>query len=207
MVRRGATGTARCRAFCQRAMSPYRLATDEEIITRVLEGDSQAFGLLALRYQGRLFNKLRYMVPSRFDAEDIVQDALLRAYLKLDTFRNRSRFYTWLFRIALNLAHCRARRARAYLSLGVNRHGREFELADPRGATGEQLVRHEEAFAVRQALDRLSEQHRMVLVLREVEGCDYRTIGEMLDLNVGTVRSRLGRARTKLREGLAPLVA
>ncbi len=175
-------------------MNNCQRATDQEIIARVLGGDSDAFGQLALRHQERLFNSLQCLVPSHFDTEDVVQDALLRAYLKLDTFQNRSGFYTWLFRIALNLARCRARRVKANVSLGVSRCGRQFDPADPRAATGEELVRHEEASAVRHALGKLSEQHRMVLVLREVEGCDYRTIGELLELNVGTVRSRLGRA-------------
>lgn len=188
-------------------MDNCHFTTDEEIIARVLGGDSQAFGQLALRYQKRLFNKLRSIVSSPLDAEDIVQEALLRAFLKLDTFRSRSRFYTWLFRIALNQARCRARRARANFSLAENRYGQAIDPADHRQVAGELVVRHEEAFAVRQALGRLSEQHRVVLLLREVEGCDYRTIGEMLDLNIGTVRSRLGRARMKLREGLAPLAS
>jgi RNA polymerase sigma-70 factor (ECF subfamily) len=187
-------------------MSNRQLATDQEIIARVLAGDSDAFGQLALRHQERLFNSLRCLVPSHFDAEDVVQDALLRAYLKLDTFQNRSGFYTWLFRIALNLARCRVRRMRGYVSLGVSRCGRRFDPADPRAASGEELVRREEASAVRHALDDLSEQHRTILVLREMEGCDYRTIGELLELKVGTVRSRLGRARMKLRKRLAPLV-
>lgn len=188
-------------------MHTHQAATDEEIIARVRAGDRQAFGQLALRYQKRLYNKLRALVPSQADAEDIVQEALLRAYVKLDTFRCRSQFYTWLFRIALNLAHCRARRARISLSFGENRRGCAIEPADHRQVAGELVVRHEEAFAVRQALGRLSEQHRAVLLLREVEGCDYRTIGEMLDLNIGTVRSRLGRARSKLRKRLAALAS
>jgi len=175
---------------------------DEQLITESLQGDRTAFGLLVTRYQNRLFNTLMHVVNCREEAEDVAQEAFTQAYLKLDTFGGRSAFYTWLYRIAFNLAVSRGRRKRVESSVDQAREQSGSEPPDPAEAPTDRLLREERAVQVRAALQILSEEHRAILVLREMEGCCYDTISSILNVPVGTVRSRLHRARGQLREHL-----
>ncbi len=155
------------------------------------------------RYQNRLFNTLLPLSASREEAEDLTQDAFVQAFTKLRTFQQQSAFYTWLYRIAFNLALGRKRRRRrSEISVEQAREVTGVEPVDAGDAPGERMERTERVNQVRGALDALSEEHRSILVLREMEGCCYETIAEILDLPVGTVRSRLHRARLQLRDQL-----
>lgn len=171
-------------------------------IEKTLAGDTAAFGHLVTRYQDRLYNTLVHVVGSTDDAADVVQDAFVQAYTKLRSFHGNSAFYTWLYRIAFNLAVSRRRKQRATISLDASRDSTGEEPTAIANDPSDRLVRQERAQQVQCALARLSEEHRTILVLREVDGCDYETIGEILDLPVGTVRSRLHRARLQLRDQL-----
>jgi RNA polymerase sigma-70 factor, ECF subfamily len=176
---------------------------DAALITQALAGDSAAFGLLVEKYQQRLFNTLLPIASSREEAEDLTQDAFVQAFTKLHTFQQQSAFYTWLYRIAFNLALGRKRRRRRVeVSVEQAREVTGAEPIDNHDAPSERLERHERVAQVREALDAMSEEHRAILVLREMEGCCYETIAEILDLPVGTVRSRLHRARLQLRDQL-----
>ena len=172
---------------------------DALLIDEVLAGDSSAFGELVLRYQDRLFNTLTYVVGSCEEAEDVVQDAFVQAFVKLGTFQRASAFYTWLYRIAFNLAVSRKRRRRPERSVDEVRDLTGDEPVDDGEAPGDRLEHHESAEQVQAALERVSDEHRAILVLREMEGFCYEKIAEVLDLPVGTVRSRLHRARMALR--------
>jgi RNA polymerase sigma-70 factor, ECF subfamily len=119
--------------------------------------------------------------------------------LKLETFQGASAFYTWLYRIAFNVAVTHKRRRKAAISLQQAHQASGQELPDDGEAPTERLERAERRRQVRQALATLGEEFRAVLVLREIDGCCYETIAEILDLPVGTVRSRLHRARSQLR--------
>ena len=154
------------------------------------------------KYQSRLFNTLLHVTGSREEAEDVAQEALLQAYLKLNTFQGNSAFYTWLYRIAFNLSISRRRRRKAQISLDRNRDAAGDEPTDEQEAPPDRMLRMERAGQVHEALQAVSEEHRSILVLREMEGCCYETIAEILDVPVGTVRSRLHRARMQLREQL-----
>jgi RNA polymerase sigma-70 factor (ECF subfamily) len=178
------------------------LKTDAQLIDATLAGDSAAYGQLVTRYQDRLYNTLLHVVGSPDDALDLVQEAFVQAFLKLESFRGNAAFYTWLYRIALNQAISFKRRSRPMASVEHNRETRGDEPADPSGEPDERLLQHERVEQVHAALATLSEEHRAVLVLREIDGCCYETIAEMLDMPVGTVRSRLHRARMQLREQL-----
>jgi len=153
------------------------------------------------KYQSRLYNGMVYKSRSPFDAEDVVQDAFVQAYLKLDTFRQESSFFTWLYRIALNLAWTRRHRSR---------HETPFaDLSEVPGtdeqaseSPGDRLARKEECELVRRALEDLRDDQRAILVLREMQGFDYATIAQLMDIKVGTVRSRIHRARGALRHQL-----
>lgn len=176
---------------------------DASLITKALDGDTDAFGRLVEKYQHRLFNTLLPLASSREEAEDLTQEAFVQAFIKLRTFQQHSAFYTWLYRIAFNLALGRKRRRRRVeISVEQAREATGVEPIDAREGPGERLERSERVLQVREALKALSEEHRAILVLREMEGCDYETIAEILELPVGTVRSRLHRARTQLRDFL-----
>lgn len=175
---------------------------DGQLIDEALAGETAAFGQLVLKYQDRLYNTLVNLVGCRDEAEDVAQDAFVQAFVKLSSFRRSSAFYTWLYRIAFNTAISRRRRRRVEMSV---EHGRETtgeEPLDHGDAPEDRLLRQERAGQVQQALTALSDEYRAVLVLREMEGCCYETIADILDLPIGTVRSRLHRARLQLREEL-----
>jgi RNA polymerase sigma-70 factor (ECF subfamily) len=175
---------------------------DAELIDGALRGDSAAFGDLVFRYQDRLFNAVYYVVRSREEAEDVVQEAFVLAYTKLQSFQRESQFYTWLYRIAFNTAATRRRRRRPESSTDQARELTGREPVDTAESPQERLERSERAGQLQEALDTLSEQHRAILVLREMEDRNYDEIAEILELPIGTVRSRLHRARLQLRDQL-----
>ncbi|MFV1966318.1 MAG: sigma-70 family RNA polymerase sigma factor [Pirellulaceae bacterium] len=175
------------------------------LIDQSLQGDSGAFGQLVQRHQDRLYNALVHLAGDRVEAEDIAQEAFVQAYLKLHTFQRQSAFYTWLYRIAFNNAISRKRRKRVETSIDQSREQSGLEPVDAGDAPDDRLLREELALQVREGLSLLSEEHRSILVLREIEGCDYDAIAQILEINIGTVRSRLHRARMQLREKLTSI--
>ena len=178
-------------------------ADDEsQLIDASLRGHSQAFGRLVQIHQDRLYNVIAQFVGDRVEAEDIVQDAFVQAYLKLKSFQRNSAFYTWLYRIAFNTAVSRRRRKRIETSVEKSREETGEEPVDFGDAPGDRLIRQERAQQLHSALDKLSAEHRAIVVLREIEGLDYEAIATILEINIGTVRSRLHRARVQLRDKL-----
>jgi len=176
---------------------------DHRLIAECLRGDALAFGELIRRYQDRLFNLVYRLLGSVEDAQDVVQDSFLNAYRSLHSFKGDAEFFTWLYRIALNTAHSLKRKQRLVLSLHAGRgsQGPIDPLDDSDGnQPGDALERGEQERRIQAALNRLSPEHRAVLVLKEMEGQKYETIAEILQVPVGTIRSRLHRARMELRE-------
>lgn len=181
-------------------------STDEQAIAAVLGGDSSAYETLVRRYQDRLFNTLTQLLRDEHEAEEVTQEAMLQAYAKLSSFRGHSAFYTWLYRIAFNLAMSRKRKRRPEASINAMEDGRSLEIEGDASAPDHRMVQGERAEQVHEALDQLGEDFRAVLILREMEGFDYETIGSMLEVPVGTVRSRLSRARGMLRDVLREMI-
>ena len=182
-------------------------ADDRRLIAECLHGRQEAFGELVRRYQDRLFNAVYRVVDHSEDAYDVVQDAFLNAYQSLNSFKGDSEFFTWLYRIAFNTAISLKRKKRLLLSLDGGRADEPVvepidgsEFTQP----GTGLERTEEEARLQKALGRLSAEHRAVLVLKDLEGQRYEEIAEILDVPIGTVRSRLHRARLELRELLQP---
>lgn len=175
---------------------------DAQLIDEALQGDAESFGEMVRKYQDRLFNTVLHVAGCREEAEDVVQEAFVQAYLKLASFQHNSAFYTWLYRIAFNVAISRRRRRKGETSLEQHREAAGVEPMDDGEAPDERVLREERAELLSCALQRLNEEHRAILVLREMEGCCYETISEILDLPLGTVRSRLHRARLELRAEL-----
>lgn len=175
---------------------------DIQLIDDTLTGNSSAFGQLVTKYQDRLYNTLVHVLGCTEEARDVCQDAFVQALVKLTSFQRKSAFYTWLYRIAFNLASTRRRRHKPAMSVEQNRELTGDEPISRDSGPSERMERREQVAQVRGALAKLNEEFRSVLVLREIDGHDYETIAQMLDLPLGTVRSRLHRARMELRDQL-----
>ena len=174
--------------------------TDQQLIAQTLDGQPAAFGILVRKYQDRLFNSMVHFLRNPSDAEDVVQDAFLQALRKLDTFEGNSQFYTWLFRIARNTAISKMRRKKPTVSLDSTAFQPRLDFPDDGPRPSTEMERRERQTELMRAMDQLSSEHREILILREMEEQNYETISEVLNLPVGTVRSRLHRARLQLKE-------
>lgn len=187
-----------------------------KLVATARNGDRAAFGQLVLLHQDRLYNATFRLVSDRHEAQDIVQEAFLKALEHLPGFSGKSSFYTWLFRIAYNVAVSRNRKqqVRGQVSLestlGLAGDNQAASLISRMAAAVEApsaaSLRAEQAQLVQGALARLEFDHRTVLVLRDIDGLDYLQISEVLDLPVGTVKSRINRARAALRVELKGLL-
>lgn len=175
---------------------------DAELVRRARAGDGGAFGMLVERYEARILRLVRGMVRES-DAEDVAQDAFLKAWRKLPEFDARSRFYTWVYRIAANTAldWRKRERYRRHADLPETPEG---EDAVPSEAPGPRTQAHrgELARAIDDAVEALPEHYHEIVVLREVQGLSYEEIAETLRISKGTVESRLFRARERLRATL-----
>lgn len=190
-------------------------AEDVELIERIKRGETEAYGELVEKYQDRLFNTCWRISGHLEDARDLTQEAFLRAYEKLATFRDQSSFYTWIYRVAVNLAlsHRRTNRRRrlAPTDLGSGgAAGTQAEQLAERAANGEDGCPTKAADdaelqqAIAHALQALDDEHRAVVVLRDIEEFEYAEIAEILEIPAGTVKSRLHRARMTLRAAILP---
>jgi RNA polymerase sigma-70 factor (ECF subfamily) len=193
-----------------RVQSTAQAETDEELVRQASAGRSEAFDELVTRYQDRVFNVLTRMSGSAQDAEDLAQETFLKAYRALNSFRQGSKFYTWLFRIAVNTGFSRRRQEGrrkshegARLDGGSGEDSDEWSLeavapertdSDPaRNLEKEQLRAR-----VREGLREIDPDYRTILVLRDIEGMDYDGIAETLDISTAAVKSRLHRARQEM---------
>ncbi len=182
--------------------------SDQELISETVAGQTEAFNLLVLRYQDRLFNALVKILRSRDDARDIAQEAFVTAWRKLGDFRGEAGFYSWLFRIAYNTAMSRQRR-RTISAHSL--HQSEDTFLPPEDDRLENMPSHrlelsEQQQTIRLALEHLPEEYRTVLILKEIENFKYEQIAEIMEVPLGTIRSRIHRARLLLRESLTRLL-
>jgi len=179
---------------------------DADLIAETLAGQQLSFQLLVERYQGRLFGLIRNYTRNTAEVEDIVQDAFLKAYVKLDTFQHQASFSTWLQRIAINTALDFMKRCGRSPVQSVE----DPELiTDPRSfdrrrmmAPDARLQREEIAEVTHRVLEELPDIFRTVIILREFEDRAYQEIADMLGVSIGTVESRLFRARARFKEAL-----
>jgi RNA polymerase sigma-70 factor, ECF subfamily len=178
-------------------------ADDKRLIAECLQGNTEAFGELVRRYQERLYHSVYRLLENAEDAQDVVQEAFLNAYQSLEGFKGDSRFFTWLYRIAVNTAISHKRKHRTKARMEMQKNGEHMlDPLDPSEASRPEhaLEQAEQQRHVRQALSRLSPEHRAVLVMKEIEGQRYEQMAEILHVPIGTIRSRLHRARLELRE-------
>ncbi len=185
---------------------------DAVLVKRAQAGDKRAFEMLVTKYQRRILRLLGRILHNQSDVEDVAQDTFLKAYRALPKFRNESAFYTWLYRIAVNTArnHISSKHNQVFVSDQIeSQDGETFSLLDnlTDGETPETHMHNREIIeALQIALDELPEQLRQAIVLRELEGLSYEEISTAMDCPVGTVRSRIFRAREAIAEQLKPLL-
>ncbi len=178
---------------------------DDQLVDLCRKGDDSAFDVLVVRHQDRLFHSLVSILKSRDDALDIAQSALLQAHRKLDTFRGDSAFYSWLYRIAVNLALSWLRKQKSgSVSIDALREETGFEVVaeDRDGQPLASVLRDEHRRVVRETLAELPEEFRTVLVMKEFEGLRYDEIASLTEVPIGTVRSRIHRGRGELAQRL-----
>ena len=186
---------------------------DSALIEKCRAGDVAAFEPLVEKYRQRVWRLAYNVLRDREEAWDVAQEAFIKAYQALPSFRGQSAFYTWLYRIAMNVAADRARsraaQGRAFGTERVPEEDWERVITDPNPAEAspaDTAVRREERRKIMQALDQLSEDHRRIIMLGDLEGLSYREIAETLEIPMGTVMSRLHNARKRLRDVLGPLL-
>lgn len=186
---------------------------DAALVERCRRGDVAAFEPLVEKYRQRVYRLAYNVLRDREEAWDVAQDAFVRAYQALPSFRGQSAFYTWLFRIVMNVAADRARqraaRGRAFGTEAVPEEEWDRVMVDQRPgeeSPDQAAARAEQRARIRQALDTLPEHHRTIIVLSDLEGLSYREIADVLAIPMGTVMSRLHNARRRLRDALRPLL-
>jgi RNA polymerase sigma-70 factor, ECF subfamily len=186
---------------------------DQQLVERVQQGDKHAFDLLVIKYQRRLARLLSQFVRDSAEVEDIAQETFIKAYRALPSFRGDSAFYTWLYRIGINTAKnflvSQGRKAPATISGFDNEDAENFEGADQlreMNTPESELMGKQVAQTVNQSLDSLPEELRTAIILREIEGLSYEEIAGIMDCPIGTVRSRIFRAREAVADKLRPLL-
>jgi RNA polymerase sigma-70 factor (ECF subfamily) len=172
-------------------------------VQQVLDGDTNAFEELVLEYEKKVYNVALRMVNNQEDAEDITQEAFIKAYNSLSSFRGDSKFSVWLTRIVSNMCLdlIRSRGRRPTISLSVEDEegeSMELEIADIRQSPETIMEQQLTKDSVRRGLKQLPDEYREILLLREIQGLSYEEISAALDLEVGTVKSRIYRGRKKL---------
>jgi len=185
--------------------------TDNELVQRVQKGDKSAFDLLVLKYQHRIVKLVSQYVREPADALDVTQEAFFKAYRALPKFRGDSAFYTWLYRIAINTAKNQlVYMSRRPMEVDLeNENGERIELQEMQKTidTPERLLlTNEIRETIIDAIDKLPVDLRAAITLREVEGMSYVEIGAAMDCPIGTVRSRIFRAREAIELRLKPLL-
>jgi RNA polymerase sigma-70 factor (ECF subfamily) len=185
---------------------------DQQLVLRAQRGDKRAYELLVLKYQRKLGRLLSRFVRDAAEVEDVTQEAFIKAYRALPSFRGDSAFYTWLYRIAINTAknYLVAMGRRAPTTTGFdNEEAENFEDADQlrdSNTPESELQGKQIAATVNKAMDALPEDLRTAITLREIEGLSYEEIASAMNCPIGTVRSRIFRAREAIATELRPLL-
>ena len=185
---------------------------DAELVARVQRGDKQAFDLLVLKYQRKIMRLLSRMIRDQAEVEDVAQESFIKAYRALPQFRGESAFYTWLYRIAINTARnwlAQNKRRPSAPSAYESEEGETFNetdnLTDSSNPESEMASR-QIAETVNKAMNDLPEELRNAIVMREIDGMSYEDIAQSMNCPIGTVRSRIFRAREAIATRLKPLL-
>ncbi len=185
---------------------------DLQLVERVREGDKRAYGLLVEKYRRKLMRLLSRMVRDPDEIEDIAQETFIKAYRALPQFRGDAAFYTWLYRIAVNTAKnylaAKGRGMQTVSDQALNDEDEPDErlMAQDIGTPESELLSKQVAYAVNEAVEALPEELRQAITLREIEGMSYEEIAEAMACPIGTVRSRIFRAREAIAAKLRPIL-
>ena len=198
----------------QEPMIPVPTATereiDQQLVERAQHGDKLAFELLVIKYQRKLLRLIGRLVRDPAEAEDVTQDAFIKAYRALGSFRGDSAFYTWLYRIGVNTAknHLMNQGRRMPTSIGVEEaeYIEGNDLLQDMNTPEAELLSREIARTVNDSMDDLPEELKTAIRLREIEGLSYEDIATVMNCPIGTVRSRIFRAREAISHKLKPLL-
>ncbi len=177
---------------------------DEDLIRKIKKGDMESFNELVRRYETKIYSVAYRFMGNHADAGDLAQETFIRMYQALPGFRGESSFSTWLYRIAANACRdeLRKRQRRRSISMDelIENSPASVPVAAGNDSPEEVLQRNETQRHVQECLNRLSDDHRLVLVMREIQGLSYEEIAEVLNCSLGTVKSRISRARNALKE-------
>ncbi len=196
-------------------INPIREDEDSELVTLCRKGDADAFEILVRNYQKKMFNIAFRITGSMEDASEVVQDAFVSAYKNLKRFEERSRFSTWIYAITVNTARNRltqisARSRHETDSLddpsSVDENMKKFEPASDDPSALDTLIKRDQQKSVQECLNRLEQDFREVIVLRDIQGFSYEEISVMLSIAAGTVKSRIFRAREAIKDCLKKLL-
>lgn len=185
---------------------------DQILVQCVQKGDKQAFELLVLKYQRKIIRLVSFFVKDQAEVEDIVQEIFIKAYKALASFRGESAFYTWLYRIGVNSAknHIISQKRRMITSSDIDAREKELfhvpVLPNEPVTPDTVLASKQLAELVNEAMDTLPDELRTAISLREIDGLSYEEIAEMMDCPLGTVRSRIFRAREIIANRIRPLM-
>ncbi len=184
---------------------------DEDLIVLVQQGQRKAYDILVTRYKNRLYNFILKMVANPTEAEELTQETLIRAYIYADKYREIARFSTWLFTIATNLVRNNIRKIkRRPYTVAIDPAPDEDKMpvdpVDNNADPSEDIQRQELSDLISEATSQIPEKYRIPFLLREIEQMSYEEIQEATGLKLGTVRSRINRARTRFRKAIKPLL-
>ena len=178
--------------------------TDEELILLFQNSDANAYSELALRYKDKLKSFIFRYTNEMAQAEDLAQDTLLKVYIKKDSYKPIAKFSTWLYTIAQNLAKTELRKKKrrgTYRFSDLDKDDMEFIARSPEeGTTGDEIGKINDDKIIHQSLIELDDEFRNIIILRDIQELSYEEISKILDLPLGTVKSRINRARLKLKE-------
>lgn len=176
--------------------------SEKKIIEKVLGGDANAFEELVLKYEKTVYNLALRMVGDRDDASDMTQEAFIKAYGSLSSFRGDSKFSVWIYRITTNVCldflRSKSRKQQVSLTVSDDDEDAQLDIPDPSSDPEQQLMQKMSMQSVEEGLKTLPDKQRQILVMRELGGMSYAEIGKALSLEEGTVKSRIFRARKRL---------
>lgn len=176
--------------------------SEKKIIEKVLGGDANAFEELVLKYEKTVYNLALRMVGDRDDASDMTQEAFIKAYGSLSSFRGDSKFSVWIYRITTNVCldflRSKSRKQQVSLTVSDDDEDAQLDIPDPKADPEQQLIKKISMQSVEEGLKTLPDKQRQILVMRELGGMSYAEIGAALSLEEGTVKSRIFRARKRL---------
>lgn len=184
---------------------------DRELVVRVQRGDKSAFDFLVLKYQHKIIQLVNRYVKDASEAQDVAQEVFIKAYRAINNFRGDSAFYTWLYRIAINTAKndlvSRSRRHTDYqVEIQVAETFENARQLQDMNTPETELLNQEILVTIKKTIDHLPEEMRVAIILREFDGLSYEAIAQTMDCPVGTVRSRIFRAREAIDNQLTPLL-